>query len=118
MDRLLEFSDHDEASLRELLTLYLKQTREQLDRMGAAIQGNAPRDVERLAHSCAGSSATCGMHPILAPLRALESLAGTGRLEGARPLHNDISREFQRIMDFLETELAVRYPGSPPLPLE
>jgi CheY-like chemotaxis protein/HPt (histidine-containing phosphotransfer) domain-containing protein len=118
MDRLLEFSDHDEASLRELLTLYLTQTREQLDRIRAAIQGNAPRNVERLAHSCAGSSATCGMHPILAPLRALELLAGTGRLEGALPLHNQISGEFQRITDFLETELAARYPDSPPLPLE
>ena len=72
MSRLLDFTDGDPENLRELVTLYLSQTEEQLDRLEAAVQAGAAQEVRRLAHSCAGASATCGMRRLVPLLRELE----------------------------------------------
>src|SRR5205814_4691602 len=72
MERLLDFTDGNLDSLRELVTLYLDQTGGQLEQLEAAIQAGTAQDVRRLAHSCAGASATCGMSRLVPLLRELE----------------------------------------------
>ena len=106
MERLLDFTDGNSESLRELVTLYLDQTTGQIDQMEAAIKEAKAHDVRRLAHSCAGASATCGMRRMVPLLRQLEKQGHEGKLAGAAELCDQVAREFQIVRTFLETYLA------------
>jgi CheY-like chemotaxis protein len=106
MERLLDFTDGNSESLRELVTLYLDQTSGQLKQMEAAVMASQPQEVRRLAHSCAGASATCGMRRMVPLLRQLEKQGHEGRLAGAAELCDAVGREFRLVRSFLESYLA------------
>jgi CheY-like chemotaxis protein len=106
MARLLDFTDGDQANLRELVTLYLDQTAQQIEQLEAAVQAGATQDVRRLAHSCAGASATCGVRRLVPLLRELERQGFEGQLTNATQLSHQVSEEFERIRHFLEAYLA------------
>jgi CheY-like chemotaxis protein/nitrogen-specific signal transduction histidine kinase len=106
MDRLLDFTDGNPESLRELVTLYLEQTAGQLEQMNAAIKASHSPEVRRLAHSCAGASATCGMRRMVPLLRRLEKQGQDGQLAGAPELCETVTREFQLVKKFLQAYLA------------
>lgn len=106
MKRLLDFSDGSVENLRELVTLYAKQTAEQLEQLAAAAQAGSAAEVRRLAHSCAGASSTCGMVRIVPLLRELERQGEEKRLVNAPELCRQSLREFARIREFLEEYLA------------
>ena len=106
MARLLDFTDGDPESLRELALLYLSQTEEQLGQIEAAVQAGAAQEVRRLAHSCAGSSATCGMRRLVPLLRELELQTSEGQLASATQLSRQAGEEFKRIRSFLGAYLA------------
>ena len=108
MDRLLDFTDGSLENLRELVTLYLNQTSEQLKQLATAIAANAAPEVRRLAHSCAGASATCGMRRLAPQLRELERQGMEGKLTNADRLCQEVTREFDRIRAYLEDYLARR----------
>jgi two-component system, sensor histidine kinase and response regulator len=98
--RLVEASGGPEQ-LRELIDLYLMQCAELIENLHTAIRSGAAQEVERLAHKCIGSSATCGMTALLPPLRELESLGRSGQLIGAEQLHTDATNQLNRIQEFL-----------------
>jgi CheY-like chemotaxis protein len=106
MERLLDFTNGDPDSLRELVTLYLDQTATQVEQIAAAVQASAPGEVRRLAHSCAGASATCGMRRLVPLLRELERQGYEEKLTNAAELSRQVADEFQRIRNFLEAHLA------------
>jgi CheY-like chemotaxis protein len=106
MERLLDFTDGNPESLRELVTLYLDQTTEQVEQLQAAISDNLPQDVRRLAHSCAGASATCGIRHLVPLLRELERQGFEGKLTNAAELGEQIGRELSRVRQFLDDQLA------------
>jgi len=106
MNRLLEFTDGSPENLRELALLYLKQTAEQLEHLRDAVAANAPADVRRVAHSCAGASATCGMRRIAVLLRELEHQGIEGQLTNAAELCREVTGEFERIREFLQHQLS------------
>jgi CheY-like chemotaxis protein/HPt (histidine-containing phosphotransfer) domain-containing protein len=108
MDRLHELTDGVPENMRELITLYLDQTGGQLPQIQAALQAANPAEVRRLAHSCAGASATCGMRRLAPMLRQLEHQSAQGNLEGAAELANQINAEFLCIRHFLEAYLAAQ----------
>jgi len=101
LDRLMEFSDGTPESLRELVNLYLDQTRKQLDQIREAIQVGNANEVRRVAHSSAGASATCGMTGLAPILRQLEHLGAEGKLETTAALCEQCDREFARITTVL-----------------
>jgi CheY-like chemotaxis protein len=105
MERLIEFTGGDPQSTHELVGLYLQQTAEQLQKMQAALAASSAPDLQRAAHSCAGSSATCGMNALVPPLRELERLAHEQQLAGASRQLEQASREFARIQAFLTVYL-------------
>ncbi len=105
MERLLEFGGGSDESLRELIELFLKQTTEQIDQMKVGMIGNNGEEVARLAHSCAGASAICGMVSLGPLLRTLEQAAKEGRMADAAPFHQLLSREFLRTREFLTNHL-------------
>jgi HPt (histidine-containing phosphotransfer) domain-containing protein len=106
IDRLNEFTDGNLESLRELVTLYLDQTTTQLQHLRAAIRAQSAAEVRRLAHSCAGASATCGMRRLVPMLRELEHKGSENKLDGAVSICENANREFERIRIFLEAHLA------------
>jgi len=106
MSRLLDFTDGDPDNLRELVTLYLSQTKQQLEQLGAAVKAEAAQEVRGLAHSCAGASATCGVRRLVPLLRELERQGFEGQLTNAAQLCHQAGEEFERIRHFLEEYLA------------
>jgi len=104
MDRMNDLTDGNIDSLRELVEMYLNQTHKQFAQMHTAVrEGNADA-LRRVAHSCAGASATLGMTHLVPKLRALEKIGGTGALTGAAQICEDAAREYGRIQDFLKTQ--------------
>jgi HPt (histidine-containing phosphotransfer) domain-containing protein len=108
MDRLLEFTDGSPENLRELVTLYLDQTRQQLGGLEAAVTAGEAAEVRRLAHSCAGASSTCGMRVLASTLRELELQASRQDLANAPGLCREVRTEFERVREFLEPRLAAQ----------
>ena len=106
MSRLLDFTDGDPENLRELVELYLSQTEEQLGQIAAAVQAGTASEVRRLAHSCAGASATCGMLQLVPLLRELELQGSEGQLASSSQVSRQAGEEFKRIRSFLEAYLA------------
>jgi CheY-like chemotaxis protein len=106
MDRLLDFTSGDPANLRELVDLYLKQTQEQMGQIEAAIKSADAQELRRVAHSCAGASATCGMKKLAPMLRDLERMGMEQKLDAAPRLCQDAVDEFKRIRGFLEEYMA------------
>jgi HPt (histidine-containing phosphotransfer) domain-containing protein len=92
--------------MRELVTLYLTQTSDQIKQLQAAIAAGSTKEVRHLAHSCAGASATCGMRRLVPMLRELEKQGSEGKLTSAPQICQDVAREFERIRKFLEAHLA------------
>jgi CheY-like chemotaxis protein len=105
MERLLDFTNGSTDDLKELISLYVRQTREQVDQLTEAVRTNVAVEVRRLAHSCAGASATCGMKGIVPLLRELERQGNEGLLSDAAELCQKVEKEFERIRLFLENYL-------------
>jgi CheY-like chemotaxis protein len=106
MARLNDFTNGNLDDLRDLVTLYLKQTAGQVEQLAAAVKAGAAQDVRRISHSCAGASATCGMSLIVQFLRQLEHESEEGNLSNAPELSRQVDDEFKRIRNFLEAHMA------------
>jgi HPt (histidine-containing phosphotransfer) domain-containing protein len=105
MDILNDLTDGNADSLRELVDLFLKQTTQQLEQLEAAVRANKAEDVRRVAHSCAGASATLGMTRFVPLLRKLERQGASGMLTSATQVYEDTAREFKLIQNFLTAQL-------------
>jgi CheY-like chemotaxis protein len=101
MDRLNELTDGNNESLRELVTLYVKQTSDQMEQLKKAIAANEAEVVRRVAHSCAGASSTCGVRKMPPILRELEHQGHEGKLVNAEELAGELFAEFERVKIFL-----------------
>jgi CheY-like chemotaxis protein/HPt (histidine-containing phosphotransfer) domain-containing protein len=101
MDRLNSLVDGDPGGLRELVELYLKQTTQQMAQLEAAVRARNASDIRRVAHSCAGASATLGMTRLVPLLRDLEKQGASGTLTNAAQVCEKAASEFQLIQHFL-----------------
>jgi signal transduction histidine kinase/HPt (histidine-containing phosphotransfer) domain-containing protein len=104
MDRMKDLTDGNADGLRELVDMFLKQTDKQFAQIEAAIRDGKADDVRRLAHSCAGASATLGMTHLVPRLRALEKLGASGALPEADQLRQAALLEYVRVQEFLKTQ--------------
>ena len=104
MDRMRDLTDGNADGLRELVEMFLKQTHKQFTQIEAAIRDGKADDVRRVAHSCAGASATLGMTHLVPKLRELEKLGATGALPGADQLRAGALHEYGRVQEFLKTQ--------------
>jgi CheY-like chemotaxis protein len=113
MKRLMEFAEGDMDNLRELVSLYLQQTAQQLNQIRTALAAGNAAEVRRIAHSCAGASATCGMRRITPLLRQMEARAEAGDLSALPQLLAQAEHQFQQIQSQVQPWLE---PGtsSPP----
>jgi len=106
MERLHDFTDGNPDNFRELATLYINQTSQQIEQLEAAVQAGNAQEVRQVAHSCAGASATCGMRGLVPLLRELERQGFEEKLTNAAHLCQQAICEFGRIRKFLEAQLA------------
>jgi signal transduction histidine kinase/HPt (histidine-containing phosphotransfer) domain-containing protein len=104
MDRMKDLTDGDADGLRELVEMFLKQTHKQFEQIEAAIQAGKADDVRRVAHSCAGASATLGMTHLVPKLRQLEKLGASGSLPNAGQLCSEAKEEYLRVQEFLKSQ--------------
>jgi PAS domain S-box-containing protein len=103
LERLLDVSDENPQNMKELILLYIDQTREQIKAIRAALADNQPGEIKKLAHGCAGASATCGMNSIIPHLRELERLGFENKLDEAAPTVERIEQSFAEIQKFLRS---------------
>lgn len=108
LDRFVAISGPSADDVAGLVTFYLTYMTEQLGALRAAIDGGRTRDVELIAHRCAGSSATYGMEPIVGPLAAIERQAHNRDLHDALALERDARAAFAEIETALRGLLARR----------
>jgi signal transduction histidine kinase/HPt (histidine-containing phosphotransfer) domain-containing protein len=111
MDRLNEFAGGNVDNFNELVALYFQQTTEHLGQIRAALAEKSPERASRVAHSCAGASATCGMVAMVPLLRQLEYLGQAGNLTAAVALFPVIEREFDRIQRHLAAHKPIALAG-------
>jgi signal transduction histidine kinase/HPt (histidine-containing phosphotransfer) domain-containing protein len=104
MDRLKDLTDGSLENLRELVELFFKQTTQQLQQLEAAARANKADDVRRVAHSCAGASATLGMTRLVPMFRDLEKQGASGTLTNATQVCENAVREFKIIQQFLAAQ--------------
>ncbi len=102
MDRMMDLTDGNNDSLRELVEMYLKQTHKNFEQMQAAIRDHNADALRRVAHSCAGASATLGMTHLVPKLRELEKLGAAGTLTGAAEICENANHKYARVQEFLK----------------
>jgi len=115
MERLNEFTEGNPENLTELATLYVKQTALQIEQLQTAVKTGDAVGVRRIAHSCAGASATCGMKRIVPLLRELERQGDAGKLTTAADLFGQVVQEFELIRTTLAPYLAPGLPSHSPV---
>ncbi|MGV3775003.1 MAG: Hpt domain-containing protein [Verrucomicrobiales bacterium] len=101
MDRLRDFTDGTSENLRELINLYIDQTDIYLTELKTAADAGDPNQVRRIAHSAAGSSATCGMTALAAFLRTIEQAAEGSSLDEALLTLPHALAEYDRVKAYL-----------------
>ena len=105
MTLLRDASGDDPVRMRDLIALYFGQMNEQAPQLGAAIAAGASDEVRRIAHRCAGSSASCGMLGLVAPLRDLECMGKESRLGQAAEVFAELERRLAMAQDQVRTEM-------------
>jgi CheY-like chemotaxis protein/HPt (histidine-containing phosphotransfer) domain-containing protein len=111
LERLHEFAGGNLRSYNELVGLYLHQTTEQLAQIRAGSAENDAERMARIAHSCAGASATCGMVAIVPALRKVEQLASENRVEAALAALAEAENEFNRLKRYLDIHKPIALAG-------
>jgi two-component system, sensor histidine kinase and response regulator len=107
MAQLREVSENDGEYLDSLITLYLEQTSQELTRLAAAVAAESFAEIERIAHLCAGSSATCGVVSLVPIFRELERIgqhqqqlsAAARPLAAAQSTFRQVEAAFQKMKD-------------------
>lgn len=111
MERLNDFAGGSQENFNELVGLYLKQTTEQLEQIRATVASRDAEGTSRVAHSCAGASATCGMLAIVPLLRQIEHLSQDEKIDEAAAVLPQVEREFERLKRFLENQKPIALAG-------
>ena len=91
--------------------LYVNQTTEQIAQIRAAYAENNSEQMARVAHSCAGASATCGMADIVPHLREAERRASEDDRAGAMTALGRVEVEFERLKRYLDTHKPIALAG-------
>ena len=111
LERLNEFAGGSLENFNELVALYVKQTGEQIEQIKSALSDKDSERTSRVAHSCAGASATCGMLAMVPLLRQVEHFGQENQLPDAATILPAIDREFERLQRYLETHKPIALAG-------
>ena len=101
MARFREVAADNPVQLQSLINLYLRQTTDILRELNTAVQAGSATEIQRLAHKCCGSSATCGVNSLVKTLRDLEKCGHENRMSDAKILQRKLDEQFERVKSFL-----------------
>jgi len=87
-----------------ILEVYINHMAESFEKLDAALIARDHREVELIAHNCAGTSANCGMTAVVAPLRELETAGREHDYEGMSQLVAQTRLGFELIREFLKDQ--------------
>lgn len=113
VSRLKEVSDDDPELFTEMVDLYLEESADFIPKLDAAIRNGAAQGLERLAHTYAGASVSCGMVAVVPALRELERIGRSGQLQRAGQAYAEVCRELDRIREFLAAICQRELPHEP-----
>jgi|ERR1051325_2288714 CheY-like chemotaxis protein len=102
LNRFHDVTGNSTGECSEILEEYLSYMSTNLEKLAVAVTAHDYREVELIAHNCAGTSATCGMNAVVAPLRELESAGRKSSLQNALPLIGQTRMGFESIRTFLK----------------
>jgi HPt (histidine-containing phosphotransfer) domain-containing protein len=94
---LIELTGGDRTWVRELLNIYVDDTRKRLADLGAVVAAGIPDRIQRDAHGIKGSSGNVGASRMAQLCQQMETYAREGDLAGARRHLVDMQDEFDRI---------------------
>jgi CheY-like chemotaxis protein/HPt (histidine-containing phosphotransfer) domain-containing protein len=109
VERMREAMGDEPEEFFEILDLYLEGMTANLKQLETALVSGDRDEIGALAHTCAGTSANCGMNAVLGSLRELEDAAREGHLSEAPHAFARTKVEFARIEMFLSQN--VRQPA-------
>ncbi|MEW6159555.1 MAG: response regulator [Verrucomicrobiota bacterium] len=99
---LKEATGGDPVVLREVMDLFLGQSRELVGQLDDAVKNRSAREIEYVAHKFAGSCATCGVEAIVPTLRELERLGRENQLDNTPAQFATARRQFAEVEAALE----------------
>ena len=97
VERFRPFAKGKGQSLRELISLFFRSMREDLEELDKDVGADDAKEVERIAHKAAGPCDMFGFPALAGLLRELEESASRGDLAGARALMEKAHEEFDRL---------------------
>jgi signal transduction histidine kinase/DNA-binding response OmpR family regulator len=112
MERLKEIGNNDPEEIKEMVQIFLQQTKEILNSLGKAIEGKNVNEITHLAHKGSGSSSSCGMVALSPLFLKLEQIADQQKWEENDHLYQQVLREFERTQKFLVKEFALEVTSS------
>lgn len=98
---LQQLSDGDRKFERDLLSMYVKDTRSNLSELGDAITAQDVQRVTKLAHHLKGSSGSVGIKSLHSCAASLESQARQGELASSQQLLAEMMGLFQQVQGVL-----------------
>ena len=101
VERMREAMGDEPEEFTEILDLYLECMTSNLQQLETAVASGDRVEIQTLAHTCAGTSANCGMNAVLEPLRDLEKTARENHQAHAPVAFARVKLEFARIETFL-----------------
>jgi signal transduction histidine kinase/DNA-binding response OmpR family regulator len=101
VERMREAMGDEPEEFAETLDLYMESMSKNFGQLETALTSGDRREIESLAHNCAGTSANCGMNAVVGSLRQLEDAAREGDLSNAPFAFAQAKQEFARIETFL-----------------
>lgn len=90
--------------LAELIILFGQEAPRRISQLRDAVQAGDAKGVMQLAHSLKGSSANLGAKSMASLCNQLEQQGREGNLDGALKVHDELAREYQRVLAALEVE--------------
>lgn len=102
LEQLTSASDGDIDLLKELMKLYFRQADEIMIELRKAVTASDLNEVDHLSHKLAGSSLTCGMSALVAPLRSLERNAKAGSLDGAPGFFAEVEVQLEAVRQYMD----------------
>jgi HPt (histidine-containing phosphotransfer) domain-containing protein len=110
LDFWRDLSEGDDDAGRELVTLYLGDTSAHILLMISGLANGRAREVAIAAHTCAGSSATCGVDDLARLFRQLEDEARDNRHESLSHTLPIVVETFDRVRVRLLKAIAASTP--------
>jgi signal transduction histidine kinase/DNA-binding response OmpR family regulator len=101
-----------DALARKVILAYLDDMPAGLARMQAAAEAGDAAELRRVAHSMKSSSANVGAERLSRLCKALETIGGTGKVDGSLPLLDEASGELRRVVAALGAELEREVPNA------